>query len=57
MPEEKGKEQEECLECRKKPKDGRWRDDFPVNWESDNYVTRRLAHATVATDQAGTTRQ
>ena len=41
MPEEKDKKQEECLECKKKQKDARWRDDFPVNWESDNYVTRR----------------
>ena len=41
MPEEKNKEQDECLECKKKQKDARWRDDFPVNWESDNYVTRR----------------
>lgn len=28
-----------CAECRKK--NSRWRDDFPVDWESDNYVTRR----------------
>ena len=41
MPEEKDKKQEECLECKKKQKDARWREDFPVNWESDNYVTRR----------------
>ena len=40
MPEEKDKEQDECLECNKK-KDARWRQDFPVEWESDNYVTRR----------------
>lgn len=36
MSEEK---KEECLECRKK--NPRWREDFPVGWESDNYVTRR----------------
>src|SRR6476646_4787683 len=41
MPEEKDKKQEECLECKKKQKDARWRDDFPVKWDSDNYVTRR----------------
>jgi len=29
-----------CLEC-KKNKDASWREDFPVSWESDNYVTRR----------------
>ena len=40
MPEEKNKEQDECFECKKK-KDARWRHDFPVEWESDNYVTRR----------------
>src|SRR5215469_1708757 len=39
MPAEK-KKQDDCLECRKK-KDARWREDFPVAWESDNYVTRR----------------
>lgn len=32
-------EQNNCLECQKKK--ARWREDFPVNWESDNYVTRR----------------
>ncbi|MGB8130516.1 MAG: hypothetical protein WCG81_12055 [Candidatus Angelobacter sp.] len=32
--------QDNCFECRKK-KTARWREDFPVNWESDNYVTRR----------------
>src|SRR6478672_11780973 len=41
MPEEKDKKQEECLEYKKKQKDARWRDDFPVKWDSDNYVTRR----------------
>src|SRR5690242_6897631 len=40
MPEEKNKEKDEYLECKKK-KDARWRQDFPVEWESDNYVTRR----------------
>ena len=39
MPEDT-KEQNECFECKKK-KDARWRQDFPVEWESDNYVTRR----------------
>src|SRR5215470_13955951 len=34
------KTQDECLECKKK-KDARWREDFPVGWEGDNYVTRR----------------
>src|SRR5689334_18819239 len=28
-----------CVECKKK--NARWREDFPVSWESDNYVTRR----------------
>lgn len=28
-----------CAECRKK--NARWREDFPVEWESDNYITRR----------------
>jgi len=42
MPEEKNQEQGECFECKKKQnKDARWRQDFPVEWESDNYVTRR----------------
>jgi Rieske Fe-S protein len=40
MPEEKNKEKDEYLECKRK-KDARWRQDFPVEWESDNYVTRR----------------
>jgi nitrite reductase/ring-hydroxylating ferredoxin subunit len=39
MPEE-NHSQNDCLECRKK-KEPRWREDFPVNWDSDNYVTRR----------------
>jgi nitrite reductase/ring-hydroxylating ferredoxin subunit len=29
-----------CLECKEK-KAARWREDFPINWESDNYITRR----------------
>ncbi len=29
-----------CKDCKKK-KATRWRDDFPVGWESDNYITRR----------------
>src|SRR5579864_339043 len=42
MPEEENKEQDECFDCKKKQKkDARWRQDFPVTWESDNYVTRR----------------
>jgi arsenite oxidase small subunit len=41
MAEESNKKQDECLECKKKHKDARWREDFPVSWESDNYVTRR----------------
>jgi len=36
MSEEK---KEQCLECRKK--NARWREDFPVSWESDEYITRR----------------
>ncbi len=28
-----------CRECLKKNR--RWREDFPVEWEGDNYVTRR----------------
>jgi len=40
MPNDLEKPQDKCLECRKK-KAARWRDDFPVNWEGDNYVTRR----------------
>jgi len=39
MPERKDN-RNACLECKKK-KDARWREDFPVDWESDNYVTRR----------------
>lgn len=39
MAEEKDNNQN-CLECQKK-KAARWRQDFPVSWESDNYVTRR----------------
>lgn len=31
-------EKDECLACKKK---SRWREDFPVEWESDNYITRR----------------
>jgi Rieske Fe-S protein len=34
-------EKDECLECKKKQKRARWREDFPVGWEGDNYVTRR----------------
>jgi hypothetical protein len=40
MSDEKDKQQNGCLECKKK-KDARWREDFPVEWESDNYITRR----------------
>ena len=40
MADKKDKNNHECLECRKK-QDARWRQDFPVQWESDNYVTRR----------------
>lgn len=40
MSDEQGKNQEECFECEKK-KGARWREDFPVEWEKDNYVTRR----------------
>lgn len=31
-------EQETCTSCRKAEK---WRDDFPIEWEGDNYVSRR----------------
>src|SRR5499427_449817 len=42
MPEDKNTTQEnDCLECKNQNKDARWREDFPVGWESDNYVTRR----------------
>lgn len=37
MPEEN---KDQCLECRKKGK-RQWREDFPVDWESDSYITRR----------------
>jgi len=37
---QKNETQNDCLECTKK-KEARWREDFPVNWDSDNYVTRR----------------
>ncbi|MBI2683548.1 MAG: Rieske (2Fe-2S) protein [Acidobacteriales bacterium] len=30
---------QECKECKKKP--AQWRDDFPIEWEKDQYVTRR----------------
>lgn len=39
MAEEKDR-QDNCLECQKK-KAARWRQDFPIEWENDNYVTRR----------------
>jgi arsenite oxidase small subunit len=29
----------DCKECGKK--NPRWREDFPVQWENDNYITRR----------------
>ncbi len=34
---------EKCKECSgcKGHKEVRWREDFPVSWESDNYITRR----------------
>jgi len=35
MPENKT---DDCLECKKKD---RWREDFPIEWENDNYITRR----------------
>src|SRR5690349_2526495 len=40
MAEGEDNQQDNCLECKKK-KAARWREDFPVDWESDNYVTRR----------------
>src|SRR5437660_9942820 len=40
MSEEKDQQQNDCFECKKK-EEARWREDFPVDWESDNYVTRR----------------
>lgn len=36
MPEDEARP---CLECRKKS--ARWREDFPVEWENDEYITRR----------------
>jgi arsenite oxidase small subunit len=41
MADENEQSRDECVECKKKQKDARWRKDFPVDWESDNYVTRR----------------
>jgi len=46
MAEDNNKTQDECFACKKKrerkwKKDAGWREDFPVSWESDNYVTRR----------------
>jgi nitrite reductase/ring-hydroxylating ferredoxin subunit len=41
MAEEKDKNRDECLECKKRQNRARWREDFPVGWDSDNYVTRR----------------
>jgi len=32
---------DECVECRKRRNNAQWHKDFPVTWESDNYVTRR----------------
>ena len=32
--------EDNCRECKEK-KAARWREDFPINWESDNYITRR----------------
>lgn len=29
-----------CADCAKK-KAARWREDFPIDWEADNYITRR----------------
>ena len=31
-------ETEPCTSCKKSEK---WRDDFPIEWEGDNYVSRR----------------
>lgn len=28
----------DCKDCKKK---ARWREDFPITWENDNYITRR----------------
>src|SRR5215472_16536458 len=44
MAEDNNKTQDECFACKEKrerEKAARWREDFPVDWESDNYVTRR----------------
>lgn len=39
MPEQKpAQNKAQCAGCKK---NARWREDFPVNWESDNYITRR----------------
>ncbi|MGE5321784.1 MAG: ubiquinol-cytochrome c reductase iron-sulfur subunit [Actinomycetota bacterium] len=34
-----GEKRDDCFACKKK--NARWREDFPVNWENDNYITRR----------------
>jgi Rieske Fe-S protein len=41
MEEEKYKTLDECTQCQKKQKNARWREDFPVGWDSENYVNRR----------------
>ena len=33
-------EQKNCAEC-KRARAARWREDFPVRWDEDNYITRR----------------
>src|SRR5436853_270159 len=35
--------EKDCQECKgcKGKEPARWREDFPIQWESDNYITRR----------------
>ena len=30
-----------CKDCKDCEKKARWREDFPIDWENDNYITRR----------------
>ena len=34
-------EEDKCKECNGCKKQTRWREDFPIQWEKDEYVTRR----------------
>jgi arsenite oxidase small subunit len=35
------REDDKCKECNECKKQARWREDFPIQWEKDEYVTRR----------------